>query len=122
MQRARQSASSAKIIVAPQPFLATFRGPVVNRGNCIEPVKAELCRRALEKVGSPNTLVNLVSQRVRQLNAGGGPLSRPLITETAGLGVADIALLEIIEDKIGYDMPELAPAAPTKGKKRRKAS
>jgi DNA-directed RNA polymerase subunit omega len=85
-------------------------------------VKADLCRKALEKVGNPNTLVNLVSQRVRQLNAGGGPMSRPLITETAGLGLADIALIEIIEEKVGYDMPELAPALPTKGKKRRKSS
>jgi len=85
-------------------------------------VKADLCRRALDKVGNPNTLVNLVSQRVRQLNAGGGPLSRPLVTETAGLGMADIALLEIIEEKIGYDTPELAPATPAKGRRRRKSS
>lgn len=33
-------------------------------------VNAELCRKALEKVGNPNVLVNLVSRRVRQLNAG----------------------------------------------------
>jgi len=57
-------------------------------------------------VGNPNVLVNLVSRRVRQLNSGGGSLSRPLILETVGLGVADIALREILEDKITFDLPE----------------
>ena len=74
------------------------------------------------KVGNPNVLVNLVSRRVRQLNSGGGALSRPLILDTAGLGAADIALTEIIEEKMGWDMPEelsLVEAAPTK--KRRKS-
>jgi DNA-directed RNA polymerase subunit omega len=69
-------------------------------------LNSELCRQALAKVGNPNVLVNLVSRRVRQLNSGGGSLSRPLITETVGLGVADIALREILEDKITFDLPE----------------
>ena len=33
-------------------------------------------------------------------------MSRPLVAETAGLGAADIALKEIIEEKIGFEMPE----------------
>ena len=49
-------------------------------------------------------LVNIVSRRVRQLNGMGGSPSRPLIAETAGLGAADIALLEIAEGKIGWEM------------------
>jgi len=47
-------------------------------------------------------------------------MSRPLILETAGLGTADIALTEIIEEKIGWDLPEalqLAAPAPKKRKK-----
>ena len=32
----------------------------------------------MEKVGNPNVLVNIISRRVRQLNSGGGGLSRPL--------------------------------------------
>ncbi|HEX7859984.1 MAG TPA: DNA-directed RNA polymerase subunit omega [Verrucomicrobiae bacterium] len=70
-------------------------------------MNAELTRKALEKVGNPNVLVNIVSRRVRQLNGvtSGGP-SRPLISETAGLGAADIALLEIAEGKIGWEMLE----------------
>lgn len=69
-------------------------------------MNSELCRQAVLKVGNPNVLVNLVSRRVRQLNSGGGSLSRPLILDTVGLGVADIALREIIEDKITFDLPE----------------
>ena len=69
-------------------------------------MNSELCRKALEKVGNPNILVNIVARRVRQLNSGGGS-ARPLITETAGLGAADIAMLEIIEEKMGWQLLEL---------------
>ena len=69
-------------------------------------MNAELTRKALEKVGNPNVLVNLVSRRVRQLNGAGVSPSRPLIAETAGLGAADIALLEIAEGKLGWEMLE----------------
>ena len=75
----------------------------------------------MEKVGNPNVLINLVSRRVRQLNSGGGALSRPLIADVTGLGAADIALLEIIEEKIGWDMPELSDVEkPSEGSKKRK--
>lgn len=68
-------------------------------------MNAELTRKALEKVGNPNVLVNIVSRRVRQLNGlSGGSPARPLISETAGLGAADIALLEIAEGKLGWEM------------------
>jgi DNA-directed RNA polymerase subunit K/omega len=60
----------------------------------------------LEVVGNPNVLVNLVSKRVRQLTSGGATGGRPLVAESTGLGVADIALLEIIEGKMAWTMPE----------------
>jgi DNA-directed RNA polymerase subunit omega len=83
----------------------------------------ELTKRALEKVGNPHILVNLISRRVRQLNSGGGGVSRPLVTVTPGMGAADIALLELIEDKIGWENPGELPveALPTP-KRRRKAT
>ena len=65
-------------------------------------MNAELVKQALAKVGNANTLVNLISRRVRQLNAG----SRSLISDTGTLRTADIALLEIIEGKMGFEMPE----------------
>jgi DNA-directed RNA polymerase subunit omega len=83
-------------------------------------MNAELCKKANEKVGNPNVLVNLVSRRVRQLNSGGGGLSRPLIENYGNLGMADIALREIIEEKIGWDLPELVELVRPVAKKRKK--
>ena len=83
-------------------------------------MNSELARKALLKVGNPNVLVNLISRRVRQLNSGGGASSRPLVNQTANLGVADIALLEIIEDKMSWDAPDenvLTEPAPKKRKR-----
>ena len=83
-------------------------------------MNSELTKKALEKVGNPNVLINLVSRRVRQLNSGSGAISRPLI-EPGNMGVADIALTEIIEDKIGFEMPELVELSrPMPPKKRKK--
>jgi DNA-directed RNA polymerase subunit omega len=84
-------------------------------------LNAELTKKALEKVGNPNVLVNLVSRRVRQLNSGGGAVSRPLVADVGNLGVADIALREIIEDKMGWEMPELVELTRPVGKKRKKS-
>jgi DNA-directed RNA polymerase subunit omega len=83
-------------------------------------LNAELTKKALEKVGNPNVLVNLISRRVRQLNSGSGALSRPLVADTGNMGAADIALLEIIEEKMGLEMPELTELAKPVAKKRRK--
>ncbi len=84
-------------------------------------MNAELSKKALEKVGNPNILVNLVSRRVRQLSTGGGS-GRPLIAETAGLGIADVALKELVDDKMGWEMIEdLAAVADTPVRKRRRA-
>jgi DNA-directed RNA polymerase subunit omega len=67
-------------------------------------MNSELTKHALAKVGNPNVLVNIISRRVRQLTTGGGANSRPLIADTAGMGAADIALTELLEDKIGYEL------------------
>jgi len=83
-------------------------------------MNAELCKKALEKVGNPNVLVNLISRRVRQLSAGGGGLGRPLVNVLPSLGLADIALTEIIEGKMGWELPELSAAVRPLAKKRKK--
>ena len=69
-------------------------------------MNAALVKQALEKVINPQVLINMVSQRVRQLVAGQGSVHRPLVADVANLGAADIALREIIEDKMGFEMPE----------------
>ena len=83
-------------------------------------MNGELVKKALEKVGNPNFLVNLISRRVRQLNFGGGATSRPLVADTGNLGAADIALREIVEGKMGWEIPELVELTRPVGKKRKK--
>ena len=83
-------------------------------------MNAELCKKALEKVGSPNVLINIVSRRVRQLNAGGGGTGRPLVDVPASMGLADIALTEIIQEKMGWIVPEEVAAVRPIPKKRKK--
>jgi len=81
-------------------------------------MNAELQKKALEQVGNPHTLINIISRRVRQLNAGSGGISRPFVADAANLGAGDIALRELLEEKIGWDAPEdVVPAPP---KRRRK--
>jgi len=83
-------------------------------------MNAILVKQALEKVLNPNVLVNMVSQRVRQLNHGGGGSGRPLVADVANLSAADIALLEIIEGKMSYEMPEIIQLTRPSGKNRRR--
>ena len=80
-------------------------------------MKSELVLKALEKIVNPNVLVNLVSRRVRELNNN----SRPLINAPPTMGAADIALTELIEDKLKWEYCEKAPDAPVKRRRRRKA-
>jgi DNA-directed RNA polymerase subunit omega len=83
-------------------------------------LNAELCKKALEKVGNPNILVNLISKRVRQLSSGGGG-GRPLLSDTVGLGAGDIALTELIENKMSWETLEDTVAlvdAPVKKRKK----
>lgn len=84
-------------------------------------MNSELVKQALAKIGNPNVLVNLVSRRVRQLNGGGGQ-GRPLLADTAGMGAGDIALLEIIEDKMDFQLMENPEEAQPEAPKKRKRS
>ncbi len=83
-------------------------------------MNAELVKKALAKVLNPHVLINMVSRRVRQLNAGGGGASRPLVANVGNLGLADIALREIIEEKMGFEMPEVVVLARPTAKNRKK--
>jgi DNA-directed RNA polymerase subunit K/omega len=83
-------------------------------------MKAELCQRAQEQIGNVDILVNLISTRVRQLNSGG----RPLIDDPL-LGAANLALTELVEGKMDYELlddvaPEILTAKSAKKGKRKK--
>lgn len=59
-------------------------------------MKSELVDQAALVITDPPILINLVSKRVRQIQAG-----RPILVERRpGYRDADIALLEIIQGKI----------------------
>ena len=59
-------------------------------------MKSDLVERAALVEPDPQILINMVSKRVQQLNAG----RAPLIDTVPSMGAADIALTEIIEGKI----------------------
>jgi DNA-directed RNA polymerase subunit omega len=84
-------------------------------------MNSELSKRALEKVVNPNILVNLISKRVRQLNSGGGGSSRPLIIDTGNMGAGDIALTEIVEEKMGWERIQSLPGEEPAPKRKRKS-
>jgi hypothetical protein len=54
--------------------------------------------------GSSPLLVNIVANRIKQLDRG----AAPLIENIQGLNVSDIALREFVEGKIGY-RPRVLP-------------
>jgi DNA-directed RNA polymerase subunit omega len=55
---------------------------------------------AKEVITDPYLLVNVVSRRVKQLKRG----SRPLVVSLEKLAAEDIALREIIEGRISYEL------------------
>lgn len=61
---------------------------------------SHLVEEAAKKIPNVPLLVNVISKRVRQLSAG----HRPMIDAGPRMGLADIALSEIIEGKLGYEL------------------
>lgn len=70
-------------------------------------MNAELLRKAGKVIPHPQMLVNVVRLRVRQLNLG----HRPLVAAPPGMGLADVALMEIGEEKLSFERTPAAPAA-----------
>ena len=62
-------------------------------------MKSNLVKAAAEVIPNPKILVNMVSQRVRQLCIG----HRPMVEFIPGLGHADIALSEIAAGKLSFE-------------------
>ncbi len=85
-------------------------------------MNSDLLKAATSKVSNVNVLVNVVSKRVRQLNASGGPGRRPLIADANSMGVADIALAELVEDKMSWEAVEMAEPETGPAKRRPKRS
>ena len=61
---------------------------------------SHLVEEAAKKIPNVPLLVNVVSKRVRQLSAG----HRPMIDAGPRMGFSDIALQEIIDGKLSYEL------------------
>ena len=59
-----------------------------------------LVEQASKVITSPQLLINVVSRRVRQLTQG----HRPLIDAGPRMCASDIALTEVIEGKLSYEI------------------
>ncbi len=80
-------------------------------------MKKELLEAAIKQIPNTMVLINVISRRVRQLNQG----HRPLVGGIEKLTPMDVALKELAEGKIKYEL--LAPEPEKEGpdaKRRRK--
>ena len=66
---------------------------------------SSLLDSAFKVIPSQQLLVNVVSKRVRQLTAG----HRPMVEVGVRMGFSDIALTEIIQGKLTYELPVATP-------------
>jgi DNA-directed RNA polymerase subunit omega len=64
------------------------------------PMRDEYLKEAKAIIKDPNVLINVVSRRVKQLKRG----SRPLVESLEKLSLEDVALREVIEGKITYEL------------------
>lgn len=65
-------------------------------------MRDDYIKDALKVLPDPNLLINVVSRRVKQLKRG----SRPLVESLEKLAPEDIALREVIEQKITVEAAE----------------
>ncbi|MDP0500715.1 MAG: DNA-directed RNA polymerase subunit omega [Verrucomicrobiota bacterium JB022] len=65
-------------------------------------MRDEYIKAAQKVIPDPNILVNVVSRRVKQLKFG----QRPMVESLERLSPEDIALREVIEGKITYELFE----------------
>ena len=63
-------------------------------------MRDEYIREAQKTIPDPNILINVISRRVKQLRRG----SRPLVESLEKLSPEDIALREVIEGKISFEL------------------
>ncbi len=75
-------------------------------------MRDDYLQKAREIIDDPYILVNVVSRRVKQLRRG----ARPLVESLEKLATEDIALREIFEGKIGYEVAVVADVIPVQRK------
>lgn len=78
-------------------------------------MRDEYLQAARAVIPDPYILINAVSRRVKQLRRG----ARPLVESLEKLNAEDIALREIAEGRIGYELYEAEPLEDTANYRRR---
>ncbi len=63
-------------------------------------MRDDYLKEAKTVIKDPNVLINVVSRRVKQLKRG----SRPLVESLEKLSLEDVALREVIEGKITFEL------------------
>jgi DNA-directed RNA polymerase subunit omega len=70
-------------------------------------MRDDYLRQAHKVITDANILINVISKRVKQLRSG----QAPLVDSLEKLSLEDIALREVIEGKITYELPSADEAA-----------
>ncbi|HET9417894.1 MAG TPA: DNA-directed RNA polymerase subunit omega [Chthoniobacterales bacterium] len=81
------------------PTLLQFPNGTLRAVHSLRHMTTQLLQEAARKIPNQQLLINVVSKRVRQLGLG----HRPMVEITPRMSLTDIALKEIIEDKLSYE-------------------
>jgi DNA-directed RNA polymerase subunit omega len=81
------------------PTILQFPNGAVRAVHSLRHMTTQLLQEAARKIPNQQLLINVVSKRVRQLGLG----HRPMVEITPRMSLTDIALKEIIEDKLSYE-------------------
>lgn len=65
-------------------------------------MRDDYIKDALKVIPDPNMLINVISRRVKQIRRG----NRPLVESLEKLSAEDLALREVIEGKISFELGE----------------
>ena len=99
-QTAPALVAESRTMLVMEPVSPSIKVPVRIKVNYLEP--------ALLRIPGPELLINVVRRRVRQLVQG----HRPLTQTDARMDFSDIALKEISEGKLSYELDNEVEAVP----------
>src|SRR6476659_8587882 len=89
-------------LAARMPIILQFPTEAVRPVRSLRHMTTQLLQEAAQVIPNQQTLINVVSKRVRQLGLG----HRPLVETTPRMSLTDIALKEIIAGKLTYESLE----------------
>lgn len=75
-------------------------GSPIHSTKSLETLRDDYIQEANKIITDPNILINVISRRVKQLKYG----QKPLVESLERLSYEDVALREVIEGKIDYEL------------------